>query len=111
MVVAHELERPVTALGWELRGHLAARKAVRLVLSDRCDAILPNTEGQRVIEGRVSKVSATDAFTIVGGVHVPIEEIEALVKPHHSQLEPSQLIYDLQPDDVVSAVAGSRLKP
>jgi hypothetical protein len=77
--------RPVRVLGWELRKLMALRRRVRVTLSDRCDGVLPREDGRRVLEGYVTSVSPTDAFAIVVGRHVPLDEILALHKPHFSQ--------------------------
>lgn len=78
------LQRPVSALGWELRGALASGRSVRLVLQDRCDGVYANAEGARVLEGQVTRVSPTDAFCVVQGRHVPLDAIAALSRPHFS---------------------------
>ena len=72
---ARALARPESALGWELRGHMAARRVIRAALSDRCDGVLTTEDGARILEGYVSSVSATDAFAIICGRHVPLVEI------------------------------------
>lgn len=69
------LERPVSALGWELRTHMALRRVVRLILSERCDGVMRNAEGQRVLEGRIESVSATNAYCVVQRRHVPLDEV------------------------------------
>jgi hypothetical protein len=77
-MIAAVLERPVSALGWELRGHMAGWRTVRLTLSERCDGVLPNPDGDRILEGHVTRVSPTDAFCIIAGRHVPLTEVLAV---------------------------------
>lgn len=71
--------RPVSAVAWELRGAWARtpRRPVVLSLSERCTP--------RRLEGRVEKVAATNAFAIVDGCHVPLEDVLAVHRPHHTQ--------------------------
>jgi hypothetical protein len=93
------LQRAESAIGWELRGALAAHRVVRLVLSERCDGVAANELGIRLLEGRVQRVAATDAFCVVQGRHVPLSDVRAVVKPHYSQGAPSD------PTDPMSCVA------
>jgi hypothetical protein len=58
---------------------------VRLLLSDRCDGVLPNDAGERVLEGRIERVAATDAYCVIRGRHVPLGEILTMAKPHFTQ--------------------------
>lgn len=83
------LQRPESAIGWELRGALASGHVIRLVLSERCDGVAVNDLGIRLLEGRVERVAATDAFCVIQGRHVPLSDVRAVVKPHYSQGEPS----------------------
>jgi hypothetical protein len=77
-------ERPVSALAWELRGHLAAYREIRVTLTDRCDGVRTTDDGARILQGRVSKVSPTDAYAIVCGVLCPLAEITSVKRPHSS---------------------------
>lgn len=52
-----------------------------LTLTDRC-------QPQR-LEGRVDRVSATDAFVVLDGTHVPIDDVLAIHTPHFAQQETS----------------------
>jgi hypothetical protein len=79
------LARPESAVGWELRGALAAGRVVRLALSERCDGVLRNPDGQRILEGRVERVSATDAYCVVQGRHVPLGDVLGVSRPHFTQ--------------------------
>lgn len=83
------LQRPVSILGWELRGALASGRLVRLVLDHRCDGVRVNETGDRILEGRVQRVAATDAYCVVQGRHVPLEAILAVHRPHFEQVEAS----------------------
>lgn len=56
-------------LGWELRAAWANGRRVALTL-ERCD--VPRAEGV------VTSVSATNAFVVVGGVHVPLDRALAI---------------------------------
>jgi hypothetical protein len=79
------LQRPESAVGWQLRGALAAQRTVRLVLSDRCDGVHPTESGERILEGTVQRVAATDAYCIIRGRHVPLSEVLAVHRPHYEQ--------------------------
>lgn len=79
------LQRPVSVLGWELRGALASGRIVRLVLDGRCDGVLVNEWGDRILEGRVQRVAATDAYCVVQGRHVPLDAILAVHRTHFRQ--------------------------
>ena len=79
------LQRPESAIGWELRGALATGRTIRLLLSERCDGVHLNNDGIRILEGQVQRVAATDAFCVVQGCLVPLSEVRAVVKPHYSQ--------------------------
>lgn len=86
------LQRPVSILGWELRGALASGRLVRLVrlvLDHRCDGVRVNETGDRILEGRVQRVAATDAYCVVQGRHVPLDAILAVHRPHFEQAAPS----------------------
>jgi hypothetical protein len=74
-----DLERPESAIAWELRGHWASGKPVVLTLTERCIV--------RRIEGRVERVAVTRAFAICAGWHVPLAEVLTIRSPHHSQKE------------------------
>lgn len=71
------LERPAGSISWELRAKWATRAEVVLSLSERCDP--------RRLEGRVDRVAPSGAFVIVGGWHVPIEDVLAVHLPHYTQ--------------------------
>ena len=76
------LVRPISAVGWELRGALASRRPVVLSLSERCT--------QRRLEGRVNGVAATDAYCVVQPhdeppLHIPLEDVLAVHRPHFTQ--------------------------
>jgi hypothetical protein len=91
---AQGLARPESALGWELRGHMAAYRIVRLTLSPSCDGVPENAEGARVLEGRITSVSPTDAFVIIRPTgartrHVPLEHVMSCKRPHHTDASPS----------------------
>lgn len=75
------LVRPVRAIAWELRGAWASRRVVRLTLSDRCDP--------RGVAGYVDQVATTDAFAIVDGVHIPLDDVLAIHRTHHTQETPA----------------------
>jgi hypothetical protein len=79
------LSRPESAVGWELRTALATGSTVRLALSERCDGIHRNPDGQRILEGRVQRVSATNAYCVVQGRHVPLSDVLAVSRPHFTQ--------------------------
>ncbi len=93
------LSRPESAVGWELRGAMMAGRVVRLALSERCDGVLRNADGQRILEGRVQSVAATNAYCVVQGRHVPLTDVLAVAKPHFSQGHASD------PTDPMSRVA------
>ena len=78
-------DRKQSALGWELRTLMAKCQPVRLTLSERCDGVFLNPEGQRVLEGLITSVSATNAFCTIQDRHVPLAEIRAVTKPHFHQ--------------------------
>lgn len=69
----------------ELRVALGTRRLVRLVLSERCDGVFVNAEGQRVLEGRVSSVSPTASYCVVERRHIPLSEVLAIYSPHYRQ--------------------------
>jgi hypothetical protein len=79
------LSRPESAVGWELRGAMITGRPVRLALSERCDGILVNPDGQRILEGRVQRVAATNAYCVVQGRHVPLSDVLAVHRPHFTQ--------------------------
>ena len=78
-------DRRLSALGWELRTKMAKLEMVRLVLSDRCDNVRVNEEGDRILQGAISSVSPTNAFCVIMDRHVPLGEILAVVRPHFAQ--------------------------
>lgn len=73
--MARELREEFWA-GWQRH-----RRDVVLTLSERCE--------MRRLQGRVKRVAVTGAFVIVtdaeGDIHVPVAEILAIHRPHHSQ--------------------------
>jgi hypothetical protein len=71
------LQRPEVATTWELRAAWAAGRRVVLTLTDRCVT-------ERV-EGIVEHVAVTGAFAIVDGWHVPLGDVLAVHRPHHTQ--------------------------
>lgn len=79
------LSRPESALGWELRGALASGRPVRLALSERCDGIHRNPDGQRILQGRIQRVAATNAYCVIQGRHVPLTDILTISRPHFTQ--------------------------
>ena len=76
--------RPLSAVAWELRTYLALGTTVRLTLSERCDGVRLNPEGLRILEGKVTSVSPTDAYCMCAGRHVPVEEVLTVKRPHHT---------------------------
>lgn len=70
-------ERPEAATAFELRTAWAKAKPVVLTLSDRC--IVDR------IEGKVEHVAVTGAFVLIDGWHVPIVDVLAIHRPHHTQ--------------------------
>jgi hypothetical protein len=66
------MTRPQATIAWELRGHWAAHRRVALTLSDRCI--------QKRIEGHVDRIATTDAFVVVDGWHVPLQDVLAVYK-------------------------------
>ena len=83
------LSRPESVVGWELRGALASGRTVRLALSERCDGIHRNPDGQRILEGRVQRVAATDAYAVIRGRHVPLSDVLSVSRPHFHQAQAS----------------------
>jgi hypothetical protein len=79
------LTRGESAVGWELRGALASGRVVRLTLSERCDGVIRNPEGHRILEGKVERVAATDAYCVMRGRHIPLSDVLAVSKPHFTQ--------------------------
>lgn len=73
------LVRPVSAIAWELRAAWARtpRPIVVLSLSEHCTP--------RRLTGRIDRVAATDAFIVIDGWHVPLDEVLAVHRPHHTQ--------------------------
>jgi hypothetical protein len=65
------LIRSTRALAWELRTYWARGWRVSLTVAG----------DEERLEGHVSAVSATDAFTVVSGVHVPLEAVLAVHRP------------------------------
>lgn len=65
------LARPLRSVAWELRTSWA--RGLRVSLSIDADV-------ERV-EGHVQTVSATDAFVVVAGLHVPLDRILAVHRP------------------------------
>lgn len=61
------------AVAWTLRKNWATGEDVRLTLGAHC--IL------QTIVGKVSRVSASGAFAVVDGWHVPCDEVLGLGKP------------------------------
>jgi hypothetical protein len=70
-VTGTALIRPVRAVAWELR--TAWAKALRVSLSINADV-------ERA-EGIVQHVSATDAYAVVSGLHVPLDRVLAVHRP------------------------------
>lgn len=66
------LTRPISAIAWELRAAWATGRRVSLSLLPRA--------GDR-LEGHVHRVSATNAFVVVAGLHVPLEDVLAVHHP------------------------------
>lgn len=93
--------RPQSAIGYELRGALASGRTIRLVLSERCDGVLRNPDGQRIIEGRVQRVAATDAYCVVRGRHIPLSDVLSVSRRHFTQAQASD---PTDPMDRVAAV-------
>jgi hypothetical protein len=83
------LERPVSSLGWDLRTAMALGREIRVVLSGRCDGVRVAEDGSRVLQGRVQRVSPTNAHMTIQGVMVPLDEVLAVHRPHYSQSAPS----------------------
>lgn len=54
----------------DLRDARLTGRRVTLDLDDRCDT--------RRVVGRVERVATTGAFTIVAGIHVPLERVQSL---------------------------------
>jgi hypothetical protein len=84
MLKAGVVDRKISALGWELRTHMALCRTVRLTLSERCDGVLLNSEGHRILEGQVTSVAATNAYAVLQGRHIPLEDIRGVKRPHHT---------------------------
>lgn len=66
------LVRPVSAVAWELRSAWATGRRVALSLEPRAGGRL---------EGHVVRVSATDAYVVVRGLHVPLCDVLAVHLP------------------------------
>lgn len=93
------LSRPESAVGWELRTALATGRVVRLTLTDRCDGVIANADGQRILEGRIQHVSPTNAYCVIQGRHVPLTDVLTVSRPHFTQGDASD------PADPMDAVA------
>lgn len=65
------LVRPVNSIAWELRGAWAGGRRVSLSI---------DADVERV-EGHVSKVTASGAFAVVAGLHVPLDRVLAVHLP------------------------------
>lgn len=72
MSVSMALERPVSAIAWDLRTAWAGGLRVALTL-DACD--------RPRLEGTVRRVAATGAHVTVAGLHVPVDRILAVHRP------------------------------
>lgn len=77
------LERPHSAIAFELRTAWALHRRVALRLDERC--------AFERLEGKIKRVSTTDAFIVCEGWHVPIEAILAISNP--SRLGDSDIDY------------------
>jgi hypothetical protein len=66
------LVRPVSAKAWDLRAAWAAGWRVSVTLE--------RGEFSRV-EGIVTRVSATNAFATIGGLHIPLDYVLAVHRP------------------------------
>jgi hypothetical protein len=71
-VTGKELVRPADSILWDLRHHWASGKRVALTLTE---------EAGRRAEGKVTRVSPTNAWVKINGILIPAEAILAVHRP------------------------------
>jgi hypothetical protein len=71
-VTGMALELPVNAKAWRLRGSWASGRRVSLTIDSR---------DLHRIEGHVQAVSATNAYVVIAGQHVPLDYVLAVHYP------------------------------
>jgi hypothetical protein len=81
-VTGTALIRPIPAVAWDLRTAWATGRRVALTLNEHATTSR--------LEGHVQSVAATDAYAVLGGLHVPLTAILAVHRP--SRLGDSSIV-------------------